>query len=144
MGNLEALKALYTAQGGEASAVAGMTTLAEVIDALSKLGGGGDSDFTVTFTIDGEDVVSDKTSTEILEQFAHKPIKLVLGYGSYQVFYPQVTSVPGNESVTLQYSNAYYDETDGAAIYISEATVDASGNVTESDDKIYPLTPATP
>lgn len=145
MGNLEALKALYTAQGGEASAVAGMTTLAEVIDALSKLGGGGDSDFTVTFTVDEDDhVVSDKTSTEILEQFSQKPVKLVLGYGTYRVYYPQVIVTPGSTSVTLQYSNVYYDETDGAAVYISEAAVDASGNVTESDDKVYPLTPATP
>ncbi|MBR3236985.1 MAG: hypothetical protein IKF99_00955 [Oscillospiraceae bacterium] len=141
MGNLEALKALYTAQGGEASAVAGMTTLAEVIDALSKLGGGGDSDFTVTFTVDEDDnYVSDKTSTEILEQFSQKPIKLVLGYGTYQVFYPMVIITPGSDSVTLQYSAAYYDATDGAAVCISEAAVDASGNVTLGDDKICPLT----
>lgn len=145
MGNLEALKALYVAQGGAAEDVANMTTLSEVIAALAANGGGGGSDFTVTFTFDEDDhVVSDKTSTEILEQFAHKPIRLVLGYGTYQAYYPQVLIMPGSDSVTLQYSSAYYDETDGAAVYISEAAVDASGNVTESDDKIYPLTPATP
>lgn len=146
MGNLEALKALYVAQGGAAEDVAGMTTLSEVIAALAANGGGGGSDFTVTFTIDEDDnYVSDKTSTEILEQFSHKPIKLVLGYGTYQVYYPQVIITPGSDSVvTLQYSTVYYDETDGAAVYISEAAVDASGNVTMSDYKTYPLTSATP
>lgn len=146
MGNLEALKALYVNLGGSADDVAGMTTLSEVIAATSDLEiGGGDSDFTVTFTVDEDDhVVSDKTSTEILEQFSQKPVKLVIGYGAYQIYYPQVIVTPGSTSVTLQYSNVYYDETDGAAVYISEAAVDASGNVTESDDKVYPLTPATP
>lgn len=147
MGNLEALKALYVNLGGSATDVAGMTTLSEVIAATSDLEiGGGDSDFTVTFTVDEDDhVVSDKTATEILEQFSQKPVKLVLGYGTYQVFYPMVVITPGSDdSVTLQYSTVYYDATDGAAVYISEAAVDASGNVTMSDDKTYPLTPATP
>lgn len=145
MGNLEALKALYVAQGGAAEDVANMTTLSEVIAAIAANGGGGGSDFTVTFTVDEDDnYVSDKTSTEILEQFSHKPIKLVLGYGTYQVFYPMVIITPGSDSVTLQYSAAYYDATDGASVCISEAAVDASGNVTMSDDKTYPLTPATP
>lgn len=141
MGNLEALKALYAAQGGAAADVANMTTLSEVIAALAANGGGGGSDFTVTFTVDEDDnYVSDKTSTEILEQFSHKPVKLVLGFGTYQVFYPMVIVTPGSDSVTLQYSAAYYDATDGAAVCISEAAVDASGNVTLGDDKICPLT----
>lgn len=137
---------MYVKLCGSATDVAGMTTLSEVIAATSDLEiGGGDSDFTVTFTADEDDhVVSDKTSTEILEQFSQKPVKLVLGYGTYRVYYPQVIVTSGSTSVTLQYSNVYYDETDGAAVYISEAAVDASGNVTESDDKVYPLTPATP
>ena len=68
---VESLKKIYTANGGQASDVARVKGIAAVLEKISKLtlGGGGGSDFVVTYTGDGT-ITADKTLDEILAAIA--------------------------------------------------------------------------
>lgn len=134
MGNLEALKALYVAQGGAAADVANMTTLSEVIAAIAANGGGGIPDlFLITITYDDGDPVSDKTYAEINAALtAGKVIALRVGQ-NFSFAMPS----PAEGGISFVMS-AFVTQSGVAAIVTSIVTI-TEDSVTVGDPSMYPL-----
>ena len=135
MGTLEALKALYAAQGGAAADVAGMTTLSEVIAALAANGGIGIPDlFLITITFDEEENPScDKTYAEINAALtAGKVIALRVGQNfSF--------AVPSPAESGISFVVSAFDAQEGVVGIVSMIVTITEDSVTVGEPSLYPL-----
>lgn len=135
MGNLEALKALYAAQGGAAADVANMTTLSEVIAALAANGGSGIPDlFLITITYDDDDPVSDKTYAEIAAAVTAGKIIAIRDGNAFGF-----TTMAPVSGVYVGALSRFVAADVGVVAIMSYTVSFAESGVTVSDPSVYPL-----
>ena len=135
MGNLEALKALYAAQGGAAADVANMTTLSEVIAALAANGGIGIPDlFVISLVPDDQGVVSDKTYAEIAAAVTAGKIIAIRDGNAFGF-----TTMAPVSGVYMGALSRFIAADEGVVAIMSYTVSFAESGVTVSDPSVYPL-----
>ena len=123
---VESLKKIYTANGGQASDVARVKGIAAVLEKISKLtlGGGGGSDFVVTYTV-AATITADKTLDEILEAIAAgKNVKAVTldATGAVTMFNLAMYQSTGNDKRVLFFVTIYSGDNVAFCAQISHTT----------------------